>query len=401
MTLADSLRFAIRSVAGFRLRSALVLTAMAMGVASVLLLTALGDAARRYVVGQFSTLGTNLIIVLPGRNETAGGPPPMVGATPRDLTLDDARAVLRSPHVMRLAPIVIGGAPVSFHRRERDAMIIGTNRAFDGVRKVTVGQGRFLPELELDAYAPVAVIGAKIASELFGTEPPLGRWLRIGERRFRVVGVLADEGRALDLDMDEVVIVPVASAQALFNTPALFRILVEARDRTRIDAARDDIRRIIRERHEGEEDVTLITQDAVLSTFDRILGVLTLAVAGIAAVSLAVAGILIMNVMLVAVASRTAEIGLLRALGAEPALVRRLFLIEAACLSVAGGIAGLGAGAAGEWGLRLLFPDLPLAIPLWAGGAVLGLAAALGALFGFLPARRAARLDPVAALARH
>ncbi|HKQ61682.1 MAG TPA: ABC transporter permease, partial [Candidatus Polarisedimenticolaceae bacterium] len=268
------------------------------------------------------------------------------------------------------------------------------------VRHLELGSGRFLPAASAQAERPVAVIGAKARDELFAGTPPLGRWIRIGDRRFRVIGVLASEGRSLGLDLDEIVVIPVASALALFNSSSLFRIMVEADSREAIPAAEQAIKEILRRRHEGEEDVTVIRQDAVLGTFDRILGTLTLAVGGIAAISLLVAGVLVMNVMLVSVTERTAEIGLLKALGAPPRQILGLFLAEAGLLSLAGGLAGLVVGEAGAWGIGRLYPSLPVEPPPWAIGAGLGTALVCGVACGLLPARRAARLDPVTALGR-
>ncbi|HOG04547.1 MAG TPA: FtsX-like permease family protein, partial [Accumulibacter sp.] len=227
-----------------------------------------------------------------------------------------------------------------------------------------------------------------------------GQLVRIGDRRFRIVGVLAASGQGLGMNTDELVIVPVALAQAMFNSNTLFRILVEATNRDTIELAKTQAGEIIKLRHEGEQDVTIITQDAVLATFDRLLGTMTVAVAGIAAISLAVAGILVMNVMLVSVTQRTAEIGLLKALGATGATIRNAFLTEAAMLSVAGALLGFVLGQSGAALIRQLYPAYPAFPPDWAVLAGIGTALVTGILFGVLPARRAARLDPVQALAR-
>lgn len=399
MTARDLIAYATGSVFGYRARTLLTLLAMGIGVASVVMLTALGEGARRFVTGEFQSLGTHLLIVLPGRSETTGGPPPLLGQTPRDLTLDDALAIERSRAVRRIAPIAIGSAGVSYREREREVMVIGSTASFLEVRHLRMSKGRFLPAGDPRRASPVCVLGAKLKRELFAAEAAVGRWVRIGDRRFRVVGVLASKGRSIGLDTHDLVVIPVAAAQALFDSYSLFRVLVEARSEEAIPRARKDIRDIVRERHEGEDDVTVVTQDALVATFDRIFTALTLTVAGIASISLAVAGILIMNVMLVAVSQRTSEVGLLKALGATSGSVMRVFLAEATILSLVGAAAGLGVGYVAIRFVDHAYPLLPLSVPIWAAAAAVLVALTTGLLFGVLPARRAAKLDPVAALA--
>jgi len=400
MRLRDTLQFAITALTGFRLRSSLMLLAMAIGVGSVVVLTSLGDGARLYVTRQFSSLGTNLLIVLPGRTETTGGVPPLTGATPRDLTLDDSQALLRSRAVKDIAPIVVGAAPVAYRELDREVTILGTSASFLKVRQLKMRRGRFLPQGEISRAIPVCVLGRTLNSELFGREDPIGEWVRIGENRFRVIGVLESMGISLGFNMDDIALIPVASAQSLFNTFSLFRIMVEARERDLLAKAKTDVLKIIRERHEGEEDITIITQDAVLATFDRIFLALTLTVGGIAAISLVVAGVLVMNVMLIAVSQRTTEIGLLKALGASKKRIIVLFLTEAAFLSAIGGMAGLFCGLLSNLGLRRVFPDFPITAPHWALLSAMLVALCTGLVFGFLPARKASRLDPVVSLSR-
>jgi putative ABC transport system permease protein len=400
MRAADLLHLAAESLFRARLRSVMMLIAMSIGVAAVVVLTSLGEGARRYVTDEFQALGTDLLIVLPGRSETTGVQPGLfAGETPRDLTLDDARALLRVPGIERIAPLVVGSAPVSSAGLTREAPIVGSTADFYYVRKLSMGQGRFLPPGELDRDMAVCVIGTKVASELFPQRPAVGSSVRIGDRRFRVIGVLGESGRAVGFDLQELVIIPVSSAQQIFNTESLFRILVQASDHDAIPRTRLTVLETIKARHQGEEDVTVITQDAVLATFNRIFTALTLTLAGIASISLAVAGILIMNVMLVAVSQRTAEVGLLKALGARGRQITALFLTEAVLLSVAGALAGLVVGYAANALIGRLYPALPVGAPAWAVVLALVIAVASGVVFGLMPARRAARLDPVIALA--
>ena len=400
MRALDATGFAFQSLRRTPARSGLMLLAMGIGVAAVMVLTALGEGARRYVTGEFSSLGTNLVIVIPGRSETTGASPALfAGETPRDLTVADAAALTRSALVSRVAPIMVGSAAASYGSRTREVSVIGSTADMLEVRHWKLAAGGFLPRGDWGRGATVCVIGEKIRSELFGAGPAVGQWLRIGDWRFRVVGVLASEGRSIGVDVQELVVIPVASAEALFNSQALFRVLVEARSREAMPRVTQWVLDTLRERHQGEEDVTVITQDAVLATFDRIFQALTMTLGGIAAISLGVAGILIMNVMLVAVSQRTAEIGLLKALGADRRQIILLFLVEAVLLSVLGAVVGMLAGAAGSWGIGRIYPALDVVAPGWAIGAAAAVAIITGLVFGIMPARRAAQLDPIRALA--
>jgi putative ABC transport system permease protein len=397
---AERVAYAARALKGHGVRTLLILLAMGIGVAAVVVLTALGEGARRFVVGEFASLGTNLLIVLPGRTETTGGPPPMMGVAPRDLTVADTQALVKSTHVRRVAPVILGAVTLAFGGRTRETMTVGSTVDLKPVRHLKMAQGRFLPGGDPERGPPVVVLGKTVRDSLFGAQPAVGQWVRIGDRRFKVIGVLASSGTSLGMTLDEVAVIPVSQARALFNTPALFRALVQARSRESIPAAKEAVLATIRARHEGEDDVTVITQDSILATFDRILGALTLTVGGIAAISLVVAGILVMNVMLVSVSQRTAEIGLLKALGARGGVVMGLFLAEAAVLSLTGAAVGLAGGYAAVAAIGHAYPDFPVRAPEWAAGAAVAVALLNGLLFGAWPARRAARLDPVAALAR-
>jgi len=401
MNVTDTLNFARTAASGTPLRTGLLILAMSIGVAAVVMLTALGDGARGYVVEEFSSLGSNLIIVLPGRSETRGfNPGNLVTSTVRDLTVEDAEALLRVPGVVRVAPVIIGTTEINARGKLRETMLVGSSSDFIKVRHLKLAQGRFLSRDALGHGSAEVVLGALISSELFGTENPLGKTVRIGDRRLRVVGVLTEGGRGMGMTTNDLLIMPVATAQAMFNSNTLFRILIETRSRATVESTKAAVLKSITARHDGEEDVTVISQDAVLQTFDKILGVLTLGVAGIAAISLGVAGILVMNVMLVSVTQRTAEIGLLKALGATARAIRAAFLTEAAMLSLVGAVIGVALGESGAAMLRHLYPTFPAYPPSWAILAGVGTALATGLVFGVMPARKAAQLDPVQALSK-
>lgn len=398
MSARDLLAYAGRALTGHRLRSALSLLGVSVGIAAVILLTALGEGARRYVIDQFAQIGSSFVAVIPGKTDTTGAMPG-VGGVPNDLTLDDARALARAlPNVNYVAPFVVATDTVAYGERRRQVMVAGVTPEFAALRRLTLARGRFLPATEIDRGGALAVLGQKVAAELFGGAEPVGQAVRIGGRRCRVIGVLGPRGQQLGMNMDEVVLVPVATGMRMFNRTSLFRIVIDVGSATELEAVKERTRQILLERH-GEEDVTLITEAAVVDSLSAILNALTLALAAIAAISLAVAGIGILNVLLVAVAERTAEIGLLRAVGASRRQVMGCFLAEAILLSGAGGALGLAAGALGVRVLVGIWPALPAAPPTWAVVAAVVTSLAVGAVFGWLPARRAAALDPVLALA--
>lgn len=401
MRLGDVLVFCTNALRRQRFRTLMLFIAMSIGVAAVIVLTGLGQGARGYVLNQFSALGTNILIVLPGKSETAGGGIPMMtGETTRDLTLDDSQAVGRLPQVEAVAPLVVGASEARAGGRSRQGVVIGTTAEFFTVRNLALAQGQPLPGGAPDLAQPVAILGPTVRDELFGSRPALGEWIRLDNRRFRVIGILAEGGESMGMNRSEMIIVPVAAAQQLFNSPSLFRLLVLSKPGADMERLKARVRTTLTARHDGHDDVTLVTQDALVSSFGSILDTLTLAVAGIGAISLLVAGVLVMNVTLITVTQRTSEVGLLKALGASSNLVARLFLTEAGLLALMGALGGVALGEALLWFGRRLFPELPFAAPAWAEATAVLVAVGTGLLFALLPARRAARLDPVAALAK-
>ena len=396
MPLTELVGFAVGALRGHRLRTVLSVAGVAVGIAAVVALTALGEGARQYVVQEFSSLGTNLLIVIPGKVETTGMMP--FGGTTNDLTIDDYRAVAnRIPFVVVAAPLATGTEVVRAGGMSRSVGIFGTTAELAEVRRLVVGSGRFLTPGDPDRGGSEVVLGLKVARELFGAVSPLGKVVRIGEWRFRVVGVLAPRGRSLGFDFDDIVFIPVRTSMRMFNRSSLFRILIEVGSDQNLVPAKKAVIELIAERHRVE-DITVITQDAVVSTFNSVFSVLTLALVGIASVSLTVAGVGIMNVMLVAVAERRREIGLLKALGASTKQVLAVFIAEATVLSSLGGAVGLAAGWLSIRAFVQVYPTFPAAAPMWAVVASLAVSLVVGVVFGVVPARRAAKLDPVEAL---
>ncbi len=398
MPLLDLLGFAAGAVRGHRLRAGLSVAGVAIGITAVLALTGLGEGARRYIVEEFATLGSNLLIVLPGKVETTGGVP--FGGVTHDLTLEDHDALARLGRLQRAAPIAVATETLRFRGLGRSVPVLGTTSEYQEIRRLGLAAGTFLPAGGSDRSGTEIVLGARTTRELFGGENPLGQVVRVGPARFRVVGILAPRGRSLlGFDLDEAAFIPVATAMRLFNRSSLFRIVAEVRDFAEMSQARADLLALMRQRHRAE-DVTVFTQDAMVASFSDILRALTLFLAGVASISLVVAGVGIMNVMLVSVAERRAEIGLLKALGATDAQILLAFLAEATLLAAVGGAVGLMVGLSAVSLLALAIPGFPAAVPAWAVGASIALSFGVGLGFGVWPARRATRLDPIAALAR-
>ncbi|MBI5136937.1 MAG: ABC transporter permease [Nitrospirae bacterium] len=396
MLLRDLYGMAAHSVASHPLRSLLTAGGIAVGIAAVTLLTTLGQGVQRYVLAEFTQFGTHLIAVNPGKTETVG----MMGgilATVRPLTFADAEALARLPEVQAVVPGIYGNGRVSAGRRARSTYVNGVNHNMPEVWRFQVRAGRFLPPDDDAAARALAVLGSRLKTELFGAESALGRTIRVGERRFRVVGVMAPKGQVLGFDMDDAVYIPAAQALALFNREGLME--VDLLYRAGGDEARlvEAIKRTLTARH-GREDFTIVTQNQMIDVLGRILGVLTFAVAALGGISLLVGAVGIVTIMSIAVGERVGEIGLLRALGATRGRVMALFLGEAVLLALGGALIGLAAGIGGARLIGALVPALPVRTP-W-GYALLALAVSMliGLAAGVFPARRAARLDPVEAL---
>ena len=393
----DFLRLAWGSIAAHRLRSALTMLGIVIGIASVILLTSLGEGTRLAILSEFTQFGTNVMAVRRGRTQTTGMAG-AIGATVRKLTIEDAEALRRVEGIEHLVPIFTGTARVEAGERGRGVIVYGVTSEVPRVWKFEVRQGRFLPAGDPRRGAPLAVLGPTLKRELFSEANALGEHVRIGGRRFLVIGVMAPKGQFLGLDIDDSAYVPVASAQSLFNADELQGIDLIFSAGVPAAAVKNRVRSALILRHGGQEDFTVFTQTEMLDVLSRVLGVVTLAVGGIGAISLLVGAIGILTMMWISVGERTAEIGLARAIGASRAQVVRLFLVEAALLSLAGGAIGVLAGVGVGWLLRLAVPALPLRTAPEFVAAALAVSLAVGLSAGVLPARRAAALDPVEAL---
>ena len=394
MKLADVLRLALGSVTAHRLRSALTVLGIVIGIASVVLLTSLGEGTRQAILVEFSQFGTNTLVVTSGKIETHGIGA-AAGGTTRPLTVADAEALRSVPGIEKVVPVVFGTARVSAGERARDVFVYGASADGPDVWRFEVRTGRFLPEADLERAMPVAVLGPKLKAELFGAENALGRRVKVGGHRFLVIGVMAPVGQFIGLTLDDAVYVPVASARRIFDRAHVMEIDATFSPGLRPESVVAGVKRVLASRHGGEEDFTVMTQGEMLDTFGRVFAVVSVAVAGIGAISLLVGAIGILTMMWIAVGERTAEIGLLKALGATRADVRDLFLAEAALLSGVGGAAGIAVAMTLGWLVRLVLPAVPFTTPPGYAAAALGTAVAVGLLAGVAPARRASALDPV------
>jgi len=396
MTTRDLGGLALGALTGHKLRTALSMLGIAIGICAVILLTSIGEGTRLYVLEQFTQFGTNIIGINPGKQETIGIPGVLGGSTQK-LTIDDALAIERLPGVESVAMFTIGSAAVEANGRSRSVYIYGTNEALPDVLKFSVRQGSFLPPGDPRRGAPVSVLGSRLKRELFGEANALGEFVRIGGQRFRVIGIMEPKGQILGMDIDDVAYVPVARGMKLFNLDELFEIDVifsHAGLESRVEA---DIKRLLIDRH-GSEDFTVTTQSQMLEVFGNVMDVITMGVGAIAGISLLVGAIGILTIMWIAVGERTGEIGLYKALGATSSQIQVLFLAEAGVLSLIGGAAGVAAGMGLATLARLAVPGLPVHTPMQFVGAALVVSLATGLASGVLPARRAAGLDPVDAL---
>ena len=397
MTSRDLLAFAGTAVLAHRLRSSLTMLGIVIGIASVILLTSLGEGTRAYIAAEFAQFGTNLLQINPGRTTTGGIPTP-IGSTVRKLTIEDGEAIGRLPGIEHVLPLAFGQARVEAGARGRSVYIYGVTADVPVVWKFQVGQGRFLPPAEPRHEAPVAVLGPKLKQELLGDGNALGTHVRIGGRRFQVIGVMAPKGQLLGFDIDDAAYIPVGIALELFNQDGLVEIDVLFSHAGESAAAVEAIRDLVKRRHDNEEDFTIVTQTEMLDTVDRVLGIVNWAVSGIGAISLVVGAIGVLTIMWIAVGERTAEIGLLKAIGARPSDILLIFLGEATMLSAAGGAIGVLTGFVLAGLIRIGFPGVPFAVSLPYVGAAIGTSVLVGIMCGVLPARRATRLDPIEAL---
>ena len=396
MRYADFVRFTLASLAAHRLRSFLTALGIAVGIAAVILLTSIGEGLHRFVIAEFTQFGTNLIGVTPGHTQTHGASLGSIN-TVRPLTVEDAIALRRAPYVRVTNALVQGNAEVAYAGKSRRVTLYGVGHRFIEALSMRVAIGDFLPDDDPRAARTLAVLGAKVARELFGGANPLGAHIHVGGERYRVVGVMESKGQVLGFDLDDTVYIPVSRALDMFNRESLMEIEVTYEPTAPLAEVEEGIKRVLTARH-GAQDFTVTPQQKMLDVFGTVLDAVTFAVAAIGGISLVVGGVGILTILTIAVAERTSEIGLLRAVGATQRRIMLIFLGEAALLAAIGGVAGLLLGWLIALVLAVALPALPVHTP-WSYALVAELVAVIvGLAAGVLPARRAARLDPLEAL---
>jgi putative ABC transport system permease protein len=391
MRAGEAFRVALDALRANRLRSALTMLGVVIGVAAVVTLVALGSGAKQEVEQQVEGLGSNIIIVVPGKFEFGSAP------SVSRLTLEDVDVLGRVVgDSERVAVSVASGETVSVGRREAFITVNGVNESVPNVFNRPLARGEYITASDVDTRRRVVVLGDTVVGRLFGDVEPLGRQVSIAGVRFRVIGVFAPVGSTFGVDRDAEVHIPVTAAQRLFGVERIDGLAVKAPTADSVEELQPRLVAALKERYQGEE-FSAVTQTQILGTIGRILGLLTLVLAAIAAISLLVGGVGVSNIMLVSVRERTREIGLRKALGARQRDVLLQFLIEAVMLCVVGGLIGIALGVGGSLLVGALSP-LPAVIAWWSPVLAFAVSAAVGIFFGVAPARRAGRLDPVVAL---
>ncbi|MFQ6099750.1 MAG: ABC transporter permease [Anaerolineae bacterium] len=412
MNILESMRLAFRALAANKLRAALTMLGIIIGVGAVITLMSAGEGVSVYIEEQFRGMGSNLLFVMPGSMDNAG-PPGMGGGSMAELTNGDVEALrdpIRAPDVAAISPEEIRSTSVATAKRDTVAQVLGVTPVFSNVRNWPVEMGMFFDQEDMNSRARVALLGKTVVEELFPDNPyPLEQMVKINGIPFRIIGVLEEKGGSQMGDEDNTVLVPLATAQTrLFPSRSrsgeykVSLIIIQASSDDRIDAAAEQVAAILRERHgiefSDEDDFSIVSQADIINVFGQITGVLTVFLGAIAGISLLVGGIGIMNIMLVSVTERTREIGLRKAVGARRRDILWQFLIEAMLLSLVGGVMGIGLGALGAAVISTLVEDFRAVLTIQSVLLATTFSAAVGLFFGIYPARRASLLNPIDAL---
>jgi putative ABC transport system permease protein len=399
LNLLDHLAIAFDAIRANPIRALLTTLGVLIGVLAVILLVGLGDAIRSYVVDTFSEIGSNLLQVRAGKQETRGTQPPSMNVRNR-LTMQDVEALERRGYSLDgVSPVILGTAELRANELRRDVMVIGVGARYAELRNLNISRGRFVSDEDTASRRRVVVVGETIVKELFGPNvEPIGQAIYIASTPYRVIGVTERKGKTFGFDMDDLAFVPATAAQDLFGIETVSEILTRAKNRSTVRPATEEITEILATRRNGTIDFSINSQDDLMDTVNKLMDTLTFALGAIASISLLVGGIGIMNIMLVSVNERTREIGVRRAVGARRRDILLQFLVEAVVVSMLGGMAGLFLGFVAIQVAGHIEPALPIRLSAWNVLLAMGFSALVGVVSGVLPAIRAADLDPVEAL---
>ena len=400
MNLLECLATALASLSQNKVRSFLTTLGVIIGVMSVILLIALGEAAQAYIRNQFAGMGSNVLLITPGKQETTGMVVVNAGSFHK-LSYRDANEIERKGVGIRgMSANVFGAAQIRYLSRQRDCLTIGCTPDLAMIRDMKVRLGRFIEDRDVEKNSKVCVIGDTVRRELFGSAPAVGESISVNRSKHMIVGVIEPKGMMLNVDLDDIVLIPLPSGQKLFHggEDVLFEIVLSARSPEDIKQATASAREILIAAHDHNEDFTITDQDGMIGSFDRIFNALRTMLLGIACISLVVGGIGIMNIMLVSVRERTREVGIRKAIGAKRRDIGLQFLAEAVTLSMFGGLMGIALGWLTTVLVRHLYPTYPVFLSGWSVLMSFVFSLTVGIFFGVYPAVKASGVDPVEAL---
>lgn len=399
MILSNIVKNSTEALIENKLRSLLTMLGMIIGVMAVILLVSVGTGAKRYITSEFESLGTNVLMIQPGKTDSKNSMEMPIASSKGKLTLLDVEALLKySQTTNAISGVMFGAGVVKNENDSNNINIIGANEQFNRIFNMTLASGNYFSKEDEDSGRRVVVLGHNIKKNLFGDREALGQLVKINESEHRVIGTIKQTGDKLGFNVDEIVFIPTKSALRLFNTTNLFGIRASAKSKNEINESVSELSEILKSRRNGEEDFTFVTQVSMMESMNTILNMLTYALAAIAFISMLVAGIGIMNIMLVSVTERTREIGIRRAIGAKRSDILKQFVIEAVVISVSGGLLGILLSEIITQSLYFLFPKFDMRPPFWILPPAFFLSFFTGLIFGVWPARKAAHIQTIEAL---